>query len=307
MRNNSIDNVRGFAMLVIISWHVLNIHSPWTDTWTMPVFFVIMGLFYKPTDWRTLVQKKLVTLVIPWLFFSIPDFVMRIVNHGMIDVIKVIANPYKYIHAGSWFVACTLWIYCIAYCLYQIKSIRIRTITTWVMIAGGFVLSSTHIFGHRAVLPFNIHSAMCMFLFFEMGRLFKDEILYTSIRKSIVYACLGFCLCAVDITLLGGVKPFNIIWVSWQQNEVMLVLRLLVGCAMILSICNLLPKIPVVSYIGRYSLIVLLSHFYFINVLKSLGLHEWILYIATVIITLFFTYLSVRFIPQLVGVNINRK
>ncbi len=307
MRNSSIDNVRGFAMLVIISWHVMNIHSPWTDMWTMPVFFVVMGIFYKPTDWSTLVKKKTATLVVPWLFFSIPDFLMSLAHRGVLEVMRVIFNPYQYLHAGSWFVACTLWIYVITYCLYRIKNNHLRTWITWLMIIGGFVLSNTHVLGYRTVLPLNIHSAMCMYIFFEMGRLLGVVFLKSDKKISIVTACAGFTFCAIDITLLGGVKPFDIIWVSWQQNELLMLLRCVVGCSTILSICNLLPKLPIVSYLGRYSLIVLLSHFYFINILRDLGVLRWHLYALTIVLTLAFTFLSVRYLPQLVGVKTNKK
>ncbi len=204
MRNQSIDNVRGLAMLVIISWHVVNIHSPWTDMWTMPIFFVVMGIFFKPVDWHTLVFKKTRTLVVPWLFFSIPDFLMRLVYRGTSSVFKVVVNPYEYIHAGSWFVACTLWIYVIAYCLHQIKNAHLRFAVTWVMIVGGFILSNTHVFGHRTVLPLNLHSAICMFVFFEVGRLLKDRVLQPNVRLSALIASAGMCICTADILLLGG-------------------------------------------------------------------------------------------------------
>ena len=47
VRYDNIDVARGLAMLVIIQWHVVGMHTTWTDGWVMPIFFIIMGVFYK--------------------------------------------------------------------------------------------------------------------------------------------------------------------------------------------------------------------------------------------------------------------
>ena len=49
-RFDNIDIARGFAMLVIIEWHTIGIHTSWTDGWVMPIFFIIMGIFYKQEE-----------------------------------------------------------------------------------------------------------------------------------------------------------------------------------------------------------------------------------------------------------------
>lgn len=290
-------------MLVIMSWHVLNIHSPWTDTWTLTVFFIVMGVFYKQVDFSTLVQKKTKSLLVPWVFFSVPDFIVKLLYRGPLYVVKIIVNPYDYIHAGSWFVICTLWIYIIAFSLYLIKSDCIRAIITWFIIAGGFLLSDLHVCGHRAILPLNLHSAICMFLFFEIGRTFKLRVLQVETKIAAITALMGLAICAVDIIYFGGVKTFEINWVAWKQNVILMIIRCIIGCVTILSISKLLPKIPILSFMGKYSLVVLLSHFYFITILKLLGINGVELYILTIVVTLIFTYLSVKYIPQLVGVS----
>lgn len=43
VRYDNIDVARGLAMLVIIQWHVVGMHTTWTDGWVMPIFFIIMG------------------------------------------------------------------------------------------------------------------------------------------------------------------------------------------------------------------------------------------------------------------------
>lgn len=36
VRYDNIDVARGLAMLVIIQWHVVGMHTTWTDGWVMP-------------------------------------------------------------------------------------------------------------------------------------------------------------------------------------------------------------------------------------------------------------------------------
>lgn len=58
-RFNFSDIARGLAILYIIQCHVCNYHLAWIDSWAMPVFFVIMGMFFKPTlTWKEMIVKK---------------------------------------------------------------------------------------------------------------------------------------------------------------------------------------------------------------------------------------------------------
>lgn len=45
IRFDNIDIARGLAMLVVIEWHTLGEHGPFTDGWAMPVFSLLWGCF----------------------------------------------------------------------------------------------------------------------------------------------------------------------------------------------------------------------------------------------------------------------
>ncbi len=302
MRYIFVDNVRGFAMLVIISWHVFGVPSPWTDTWAMPIFFVIMGLFYKPSDFQSLCQKKYYSLVIPLLTFSIPDFFIGMFSDWKVTL-KQLINPYDTIHAGSWFVLCTLWIYIISHVLYKVKDNMIRRFLSLIIVAIAILLSKTELFGHRIILPLYLSSAMAMYIFFLIGELFQQNIFSSSKKLCLLIGLFGLFLSAVDILFLGGVKPFDIMWLNWNQDFALLVTRCSIGCATILAFCKLLPKIPIIAFMGRYSLIVLLSHFYFISLMNYWSNNNYLVFIGTTSLTLFFTFISIYLFPKWVGVT----
>lgn len=112
MRYEYIDEARGLAMIIIISWHTIGIHSSLTDAWTMPIFFFIMGLFYKQENtFFELVKKKSKALLFPLIVFSIPAFILNIIQDGIKDTFITIINPYKCMNGPSWFLVCTFWCY----------------------------------------------------------------------------------------------------------------------------------------------------------------------------------------------------
>ena len=79
MRYDYIDIARGLAMLVVINWHILDIHNPWTDAWVMPIFFLIMGVFYKQEETiKVILKKKINTILVPHFFFSIAAFIIQL-------------------------------------------------------------------------------------------------------------------------------------------------------------------------------------------------------------------------------------
>ncbi len=32
------DIARGIAIFFVVQWHTIGVHTPWTDTWVMPIF-----------------------------------------------------------------------------------------------------------------------------------------------------------------------------------------------------------------------------------------------------------------------------
>lgn len=174
-----IDEARGLAMLVIVSWHILGIHSSWTDGWVMPVFFFIMGMFYRQdASLKKIVFKKLNTLVVPMLFCSLPALAVSLWNHGGIATLKKIANPYECINPCSWFLVCMFFCYVVYWAINRMaKDKKQRFLFALVVSLIGFYSSQMHIFEHRIVLPFFISTALSVMIFIETGMLVKGKLL----------------------------------------------------------------------------------------------------------------------------------
>lgn len=123
VRYENVDVARGLAMLVVMSWHCLGHHYWWSDGWTMPVFFFIMGMFYKQeASIKTLLLKKLNTIIIPMALFSLPDVIIWMSTKGIATTCKTLLNPYATIHPGNWFFICIIGCYLIYYVLHKLNA-----------------------------------------------------------------------------------------------------------------------------------------------------------------------------------------
>lgn len=171
-------------MLVVVSWHILGIHSTWTDSWVMPIFFFIMGLFYKQdASIRHMIIKKVNTLLVPLVFCSIPALILSFVQTGGMNTLKTLANPYANINGCSWFLMCMFFCYVIYWAINEItKSDKQRICLSLIVSVIGFYSSQCHIMGHRIVLPFFISTALTMMFIIETGRLSKKYII-SEIKK----------------------------------------------------------------------------------------------------------------------------
>lgn len=74
IRYDNFDIMRGVAMMVIIGWHTLNTHSPLICGWVMASFLLVIGVFYQQSSFNDMIKKKVKSIFIPYMVFSIPAF-----------------------------------------------------------------------------------------------------------------------------------------------------------------------------------------------------------------------------------------
>ena len=80
-RDSSIDIARGIGIILVIVGHIASIAPSWQtfiSTFHMPFFFIMSGLLLcmkheETRSMRALVKRKLRTIMLPYLFFSVAD------------------------------------------------------------------------------------------------------------------------------------------------------------------------------------------------------------------------------------------
>lgn len=155
-----------------------------TDGWVMPIFFIIMGVFYKQeSSFKVMAIKKLNTIVIPMAFFSVPMFIISIFEKGFMTTLLKVANPYSMIHGVSWFFICTLWCYVINYILHKyIHNSKLLFLAMIVLSAVSYYITSTYSFhGHKLVLPLFCSTALTAMGYLAIGEFVRKYFLYRGV------------------------------------------------------------------------------------------------------------------------------
>lgn len=300
LRFNNIDIARGLAMLVIIEWHTLGFHCSYTDGWAMPIFFFIMGIFYKqPVCLRDVVLKKAKGLLIPLLAFSFTALIIALVSKSLTSVVKQILNPYVNLHGVAWFLLCTFWCYIISYLVHKYIKSELLVLITFILISViGYYTGQMHILSHRVVLPFYFSTAMTAIGFLGIGEICKKYILSIQDYK---FKYLSASLLAY----WGGVIMFSpqetsYIWNTYGNSYISLLYNGVAGSVFIISLSNYLSS--KLSALGKYSLLLLLIHPYMIMIFSSF-LSGWILYSAILVSSIILSLLCGRYLPTLSGLK----
>ncbi len=298
-RSSEVDIARGLAMLVIVGWHVYNIHSPLTDGWTMPIFFIIMGMFYKQeTSFNILLTKKFNTIVIPWLFYSIPAFFICLYQYDFLYLIKLIINPYECIHGGNWFLICILWCYVFNFIIHKyIKKKELVLLSCFFVSGISFILSHLHLFGYRIVFPFYISASMVCMIFISIGELIKPYLLG---QRKLPVLLLTMSLFIIDVILFQP-TPLDLPWMNFPSSYILFVLNAVLGSCAIIYLCKYISSY-VIKFIGRYSLLFLLLHSYIITIFKG-NIDDDIVYVLVVIVSVIICKFCVKTIPYVSGIK----
>lgn len=307
-RNHSFDAARGLAMLIIISWHTLGVHNMITDPWVMPIFFFIVGYFWKENiQFKPFVTHKLNKLIKPLIYFSIPSFFILltkvIISQDYHPLIKLL-SPYDSIIVGGWFIPCII----MSYICYWIVDFIIKNKNEfrWIIVIVfstiGYMLDEIHIGHHRIILPFYTNTALFVMIFIELGRNFKSiqTRYFTTCLYSIKTLIISTILFIISLVLFNS-KPLDFIWSDYQGAYwIVIVLEATLSIITLLSLFSFFKRISLLEYFGRQSLGILLLHGYIIDILILIGFeHNIYLYIVTIILTYWGVKLIQYFIPKI--------
>ena len=297
---NFSDIARGLAILYIIQCHVCNYHLAWIDSWAMPVFFVIMGMFFKPTlTWKEMIVKKTRTILLPFVLLSIPSFIQYAVQLPLRDFIKRIIDPFNCMHGVGWFLVCMFWCYLIYYGIHRIAEGRMSVKLSISMIVSIFFYymstwRSDMLGGHRLVLPFFLSTSFTCMALISIGELLKKYLLLDKrcSCKMLIISILFGVSCILIWGCKGGAMIVNDYYGQsyfiWLANSIL-------GSISILEICKYLPSF--MTFFGKHSLLMLMVHPYVKRILLLFSDLTVISLIIIIAITSFLVYILAKYLP----------
>lgn len=260
-----IDLAKGVCILLIVMLHTgFAVEFPAIKAMRMPLYFILSGLFFKDYgNYKRFMVKKTNNLIIPFCFFFILGLIpVMLFSHSRIieSLVSPLFEP-QIVNTPIWFLLCLFWVNAIYY-IYNlmIKDIWIKSVIVILTGVGGYMLSQ-----HQVYLPLFIGSAFSALPFFYVGILLNEtSILYKSVNNPI-YTVIALILMGVSIAYCY-LRSDVYIEFRCHQYEGNPVEIFLVSVSMVLGllmICKSIGWLPIVSYLGRYSVIVLGVHWLF--------------------------------------------
>lgn len=282
----------------------------------MPLYFILSGLFFK--DYGGFLEhslKKINKILVPFLFFYviayIPFYIFEYWKPGLIKTSATglldLFNNRNFFNGPIWFLLTLFWAN-LMFCLISlnIKSEYGRGLVTILIGLVGLILGKSEIF-----LPLFLDVAMSALPYFYIGYILnKTPILYPNKydRYNLLIA-LGAYLVAYAITVFCNEPHMSFHYNKMYGNVFLNYIGSFTCVIAILFVCKIIKHLPVVSYCGRYSIILLcLHHMIYRPVIlgvNKLGLTDqraaWVTAIVTITICIGMIPVCKKLIPWFVA------
>lgn len=220
-RINWVDATKGFAMLLVMMGHTIVPKGieVWLYTFHMPLFFFLSGYVFKTRDGESFLsfaRRKVLSLVVPMLLFSIISILVNLVYYCAILHNKTMSNVLESIlglfvqqrlerFSGSfWFLACLFVSEIIFYFLYRLRSKRVLFSAILLLCSlAGWIWCTYMDFS----LPWSLDLVPIALFFIGCGVLVK-EMKFSVVGKKRLFLLLAF-LCinigtgALNYTIFG--------------------------------------------------------------------------------------------------------
>ena len=272
-RFDYIDAAKGFCILLVVFAHV----DPDTidyrigiffDSCRMPLYFFLSGLFFKPySGLAEFAVKKIDRLVIPLLFFFLFAYLYDALSYGIYSLCGWDTSAYagkswriweivrwgtSWHNSPLWFLTSLFEVNLLYYVLQKFLGKGWLDAAVWILAGVGCWLSTKGI-----VPPYYIGTSLVSLPFFRIGHLFrKSNMLDYSPRDKYVWGCLP--LLAVAVWFLA--RPMRLHELILPASFLSFYFCSIGGTTIVVFLCKAAKRLPILSFFGRYSLIVYGTH-----------------------------------------------
>ena len=312
-----IDTAKGICICLVVAFHCNLLHySEGLDNMLgvirMPLYYFLSGLFFKLYDgYGSFVVKKVNRLLIPFLFFYLltsvllPNILYHFLGYNFETVVGwrslyAFIYPEEFPNIPIWFLWSLFVSNIIFYAVILSSKGResILFISVFILGLAGFALNHFHI-----NLPAFIDNSLLYAPFFFSGHYaWKRGYLQSTFSR----ASLGFALpVLLVISYVLSNLDADCMWVQmpcfWISG--------IAGIFFVLFLSRLVDSLPLITYYGRYSIMILVSHLVVIQCLQKLWmsflpnvqLSDTLIFIATLLLSLLLIPLMKKYIPYFVA------
>lgn len=267
-----IDLAKGICILLVVLVHVapdFYINCNFVCCIRMPLFFCLSGLFFKDYGcFKNFVIMKSNKILIPFVAWYIISYVIYFFGHSIINSqaeahlgILDIFHQNEIHNLPIWFLLCLFWVNIIFGFIQYFSKGKGTYVCIGVCIATflGWIMSTYHIFNFLY-----IGSSLTCLPFFYMGYLLKRTPILYPTENNLKDFCImaGAFIGATLFVVLCSNTPM----IRYYRNEIVYGNPFQIYCCAalfvigVLMLCKLINYIPYISWLGRYSIIVLITH-----------------------------------------------
>lgn len=305
-----IDLMKGICIILIILLHN-HIHSS-NDSindilrnMRIPLYFCLSGLFFKEYNgFCDFITRKFNKLIIPFIFFAYFPYALCEIGLNYERSIKTYLLmsiiPYNY---PLWFLRCLFVTYILYFLFHKITkrlSLTVQTISIFLIAFFTYTIIQNltipiKILGNSI---FNIITAFIALPFFHIASIVRRKG-FLSQNISNKYIIVLFII-FFFIWILTFQNNIDYRTIQFGKNFVFLYASALGGTGCVWCIAYIIKKMFYISYIGRYSLIALGTHYPLILLFNSMGIHnKYIVFLCILIVMPGVIYVFKKYFPYM--------
>ena len=289
-----VDLAKGICISLVVLLHVFGELSgdiiQIMNLFRMPLYYVLSGLFFKTYDgFFSFVKKKTNKLLIPffltYFFIVLPTSLFLNKYEGKTTTLHNLffeggGKLNLGIDGAIWFLLCLFTVNIYFYLIFLLTKRNVVGITILSIACGllGYFFSRCGF-----SLPMWMDSALTAMPFFLFGYLLRrfSGVLYGSFSRRDMMFAIASLVVLVSVFLWDKCHEKSV--VAFGENIfdtpfLSLCVGGISGTYFVLMVAKYYERLPIVSYIGRYSIVVLLTHLLFLftirNILYQLGLPQ---------------------------------
>lgn len=312
-----IDLAKGIGIILMVAYHCQCEFLKGfvaIEMLFMPLFFIVSGMFFNiKGGYMSSIEKKVNKLLIPFVVFYFAAYMLNWCAYelGLLSV-QLAGIPFiglsnvGNMNAPIWFLFALFDLYVTFYIVFRIlRNAWLRMITIAILLLCGIIVS-----GSRIDLPLYLSQALFSLPFFCYGYLIeKLDILNNSklcrvpwwgwvlLLSSLLFVCINIPLRAIFMAY------------TFEGNWLLINICSLSIAVCFLFLCKYVDRLPFVSYIGRYSLVVLCTHMLVITIclklwnvfMTEIEMPRWLLFPCVLALSSILIYPSVKYMPYFVA------
>ena len=284
---------------------------------SMPLYFLLSGLFFKRYgSFGTFFWHKFRLLVIPILVFApLGGLFMQTVPwtqwslENIMRPAQWVAYLTTYTNLPLWFLRALFIGSLIMYGLHRLCERGVRgiaaaaivcvTASALTVVFSVDMLPAMNDAAYKLVLRCGVFNALALLPFLLAGHVAIRLGVLTLNRRNRRTIWMAAVLALFSGVACAVIDPGDVSWyyLVFDTSVPSLVLCPVLTVVFIWSVSFLLQRVPYVNYMGRYSLVVLVTHYPLVTALRGYGISPWPAFLIVLAVMPAVIWLCVRYIP----------